>query len=144
MEDYPRTLAEVEARFSTEEACREYLFRLRWPDGFRCPRCSGAKAWPVRKTLYQCSICGYQISVIAGTIFEGTRKPLVVWFRTIWWVVSQKNGASALGLKRVLGLGFTKLDEPWSDRDVIDCLEGLRLTKLIGVALKKVLEAERL
>ena len=113
MEDYPRTLAEVEARFSTEEACREYLFGLRWPDGFRCPRCCGAKAWPVRKTLYQCSTCGYQTSVIAGTIFEGTRKPLVVWFRTIWWVVSQKNGASALGLKRVLGLGSYETAWTW-------------------------------
>jgi transposase-like protein len=113
MEDYPRTLAEVEARFSTEEACREYLFGLRWRDGFRCPRCSGAKAWPVRKTLFQCSICGYQTSVIAGTIFEGTRKPLVVWFRTIWWVVSQKNGASALGLKRVLGLGSYETAWTW-------------------------------
>lgn len=113
MEDYPRTLAEVEARFSTEEACRDYLFRLRWPDGFRCPRCSGDKAWPVRKILYQCSICGYQTSVIAGTIFEGTRKPLVVWFRTIWWVVSQKNGASALGLKRVLGLGSYETAWTW-------------------------------
>jgi len=113
MEDYPRTLVELEARFSTEEGCREYLFRLRWPNGFRCPRCSGRKAWPVRKILYQCSICGYQTSVIAGTIFEGTRKPLAIWFRAIWWVVSQKNGASALGLKRVLGLGSYETAWTW-------------------------------
>src|SRR5882757_9586014 len=57
MEDYPRTLQEFEARFSTEEGCREYLFRLRWPDGFRCPRCGGCKAWAVRATLFQCSGC---------------------------------------------------------------------------------------
>ena len=113
MEDYPRTLTELEARFSTEEACREYLFCLRWPYGFRCTRCGGGKAWPVRKILYQCSICGYQTSVIAGTIFEGTRKPLVIWFRAIWWVVSQKNGASALGLKRVLGFGSYETAWAW-------------------------------
>ena len=113
MEEYPRTLAELEARFSSEETCRAYLFRLRWPAGFRCSRCGEAKAWPVRNTLFQCSDCGYQTSVIAGTIFEGTRQPLVVWFRAIWWVVSQKNGASALGLKRVLGLGSYETAWAW-------------------------------
>jgi hypothetical protein len=53
-EDYPRTLAELEARFSSEEACREYLFQLRWPDGFRCPRCGAVKAWPLRSGRWQC------------------------------------------------------------------------------------------
>jgi transposase-like protein len=42
--------------------------------------------------------------VIAGTIFQDTRTPLAVWFRAMWWVTTQKNGASALGLQRVLGL----------------------------------------
>ena len=113
MEDYPRTLTELEARFSSEEECRRYLVKLRWSDGFRCPRCNGIKAWPIRQLLYQCSACGHQTSVIAGTIFEGTRKPLVVWFRAIWWVVSQKNGASALGLKRVLGFGSYQTAWSW-------------------------------
>jgi transposase-like protein len=113
MEDYPRTLAELEARFSSEEECRKYLFKMRWPEGFKCPRCSGTKAWPVRRLLYQCSVCGYQTSITSGTIFEGTRKPLVIWFRAIWWVVSQKNGASALGLKRVLGLGSYETAWSW-------------------------------
>lgn len=113
MEDYPRTIAELEARFSTEEACRSYLFQLRWPDGFCCPRCKQRKGWPVREALYECGSCGYQVSVTAGTIFEGTRKPLVMWFRAIWWVVTQKNGASALGLKRVLGLGSYKTAWSW-------------------------------
>lgn len=113
MEDYPRTLAELEARFSTEEACRDYLGVLRWPNGFRCLRCAESKAWPVRTLLYECAACGHQASVTAGTIFEGTRKPLVLWFRAIWWVVSQKNGASALGLKRVLGLGSYQTAWSW-------------------------------
>ena len=113
MEDYPRTIDELEARFSTEEECRKYLVNLRWPEGFRCPRCNGIKAWPIRQMLYQCSLCGHQTSVIAGTIFEGTRKPLVLWFRAIWWVVSQKNGASALGLKRILGLGSYQTAWSW-------------------------------
>src|SRR6266516_463886 len=108
MEDYPRTLQEFEARFSTEEGCREYLFRLRWPEGFRCPRCRGGKAWAVGATLLQCSDCDHQTSVTAGTVFQDTRKPLTIWFRAMWHVTSQKNGMSALGLQRVLGLGSYK------------------------------------
>src|SRR5208337_3306256 len=105
VEDYPRTLAELEARFSSEEACREYLFRLRWPEGFRCWRCGEGKTWPLRSGRFQCAGCGHQVSVTAGTIFQGTRTPLTVWFRAMWWMTSQKNGISALGLQRVLGLG---------------------------------------
>lgn len=103
-EEYPRNLTELEARFSTEADCRAYLARLRWPDGFRCPRCGHGKSWPVRGVLLQCAACGCQTSVTAGTIFQDTRTPLPVWFRAMWWVTTQKNGASALGLQRVLGL----------------------------------------
>src|SRR5260370_135020 len=70
MEDYPRTLQEFEARFSTDEGCREYLFQVRWPGGFRCPRCGVGKAWGVRATLFQCTSCDYQTSVTAGTVFQ--------------------------------------------------------------------------
>ena len=113
MEDYPRTLPEFEGRFSTEQACRGYLFRLRWPQGFRCPRCGGEKAWPVGPLLFQCAGCDYKASVTAGTIFQGTRKPLTLWFRAMWWVTSQKNGASALGLQQVLGLGSYETAWTW-------------------------------
>ena len=113
MEDFPRDLLEFEARFSTEAACREYLFRLRWPDGFCCPRCSGRRSWPISGVLLQCSGCSYQSSVTAGTIFQDTRKPLRLWFRAVWWVTSQKNGASAMGLQRVLGLRSYKTAWTW-------------------------------
>jgi transposase-like protein len=113
MEDYPRSLAELEDRFSSEEACREYLFRLRWPEGFRCPRCGERKAWLLRSVLWQCAGCGYQVSVTAGTIFQDTRTPLTTWFRAIWWVTSQKNGVSALGLQRVLGFGSYQTAWAW-------------------------------
>ena len=49
--EYPRTLAVLESQFSTEQACREYLFRLRWPEGFRRSRCDDAKAWLLRSAL---------------------------------------------------------------------------------------------
>lgn len=104
MEDYPRSVEEFERRFATEENCRDYLVSLRWPDGFRCPACKGDKAVLVRATLIQCSNCRRQTSATAGTIFQDTRKPLKSWFRAMWYVTSQKNGASALGLQRVLDL----------------------------------------
>ena len=105
MSEYPRTQAEFEQWFRTEEACRTYLVRLRWPEGFRCPTCGGEKAWPVRRVLLHCASCGHQTSVTAGTIFQDTRTPLRVWFRAMWTVTSQRTGASALTLQQVLGLG---------------------------------------
>jgi len=113
MEDFPRDLPEFETRFSTEAACREYLFRLRWPEGFCCPRCGGRKGWPKSGVLLQCSNCDYQSSVTAGTIFQDTRQPLTLWFRAVWWVTSQKNGTSAMGLQRVLGLKSYKTAWAW-------------------------------
>jgi transposase-like protein len=104
VEDYPRNQLELETRFSTEEACREYLFRLRWPEGFRCPRCGGRKSWPKPDGLVRCAGCDYQVSVTAGTVFQDSHLPLMLWFRAVWWVTSQKNGVSAMGLQRVLGL----------------------------------------
>ena len=104
-EDYPRTLLELERRFSTEQACREYLFDLRWPDGFRCPRCEAGKSWALQSGRVQCAGCGYQVSTTAGTVFQDTRTPLTVWFRAMWLLISQKNGVSAVALQRVLGWG---------------------------------------
>lgn len=113
MEEYPRNLNEFQTWFSTEQACRDYLFRLRWPEGFRCPRCDSRQFWPVREVLFQCRDCSHQTSVTAGTIFQDTRKPLADWFRAMYWVSTQKNGASALGLQRVLGLASYKTAWTW-------------------------------
>jgi len=113
VEDYPTTLTELERRFSTEEACREYLFQLRWAEGFRCPVCGHSDAWKLKGDMFKCTACTHKTSVIAGTLFEGTRKSLVLWFRAIWWITSQKNGASALGLQHILGLGSYKTAWLW-------------------------------
>jgi transposase-like protein len=105
MEDYPRNILELEHRFSTEEACRAYLAQLRWPDGFICPRCGNHGGWPSSRNRLVCHNCRYQASITAGTIFQDTHKPLRLWFRTIWHVTSQKNGASAANVQQILGLG---------------------------------------
>jgi transposase-like protein len=106
--DYPRTLLELEQRFSSEEACKQYLFALRWPEGFACPRCGGKAVWPMSRGLWLCGGCRYQVSVTAGTVFQDRHLPLVTWFRAMWYITSQKNGMSALGLQRVLGLSSYK------------------------------------
>lgn len=107
-EDFPRTLLELEKRYSSEEACVEYLARLRWPSGWVCPRCAGNDAWSVRRNRWRCDHCRYEMSVTAGTIFQDSHLPLTVWFRAMWQMTRQKNGISALGLQRVLGLGSYK------------------------------------
>jgi transposase-like protein/ribosomal protein L37AE/L43A len=104
---------EFEQQFASEEACREYLFQLRWPNGFRCPRCQNQKAWKTSVGLYYCIKCKYKTSVIAGTIFQDTSKPLKVWFRAMWYVTNQKHGVSALGLQRMLGLGSYRTAWSW-------------------------------
>ncbi len=113
VEDYPRSLSEFEERFATEEACMEYLCSIRWPDGFICPRCDRAGSWATARKLFHCTDCGHQTSVTAGTIFHRTRKPLGLWFRVIWHVTTQKFGANALGLNRVLRLGTYETAWEW-------------------------------
>ena len=105
MEDYPRNIMEFEKRFNSEKECRQYLFELRWPDRFKCPKCSYNKAWKIRRNLYCCSKCNFETSVTAGTIFQDTKKPLHLWFKAMWYITNQKQGISALGLQRALGVG---------------------------------------
>ena len=111
-EDFPQTLLELERRFATEEACREYLGALRWPEGFVCPRCGSGDAWRMKRGLFLCRTCRRQVSVTAGTVFQDTRLPLTLWFRAMWHVTSQKGGVSALGLQRVLG--FKSYQTAWA------------------------------
>jgi len=105
MRDYPVTFNEFIKQFSTEEQCRDYLYEIRWPNGFVCPKCNEmSKSCLKRRNVYECYSCRHEASVIAGTVFQDTRKPLREWFIAIWWMTTQKNGASASGLQQVLGL----------------------------------------
>lgn len=105
MEIFPRTMAEFDAAFPDEEACLNYLIGMRWPSGVRCGHCEGKKLWRVGRS-FECATCGRQTRITAGTIFQDTHMPLTIWFRAMWWVVTQKNGASALGLKRIFGMSY--------------------------------------
>ncbi|MFC6357419.1 IS1595 family transposase [Luethyella okanaganae] len=111
--DYPSTFRSFQEWFATEESCREYLSRLRWPDGFVCPRCGDRGAWWTSATLWMCRACGRQTSVTSGTLFDRTRTPLSTWFAAAWFITAQKNGVSALGLQRVLGLASYETAWTW-------------------------------
>lgn len=99
------TMIDFMDMFPSEEACLEYLSLVRWPNGYTCLKCSSQSYWKKARGLYNCRDCGYEASVIAGTIFQDTHKPLRLWFHAIWYVVNQKNGVSALGLQKAIGLG---------------------------------------
>lgn len=83
----------------------DYLYRLRWSDGYRCPRCQHDENWQIGEKKYKCRKCGYQTTVTAGTIFQDTHLPLTVWFRAIWHILSKEEGTDALELQKYLGLG---------------------------------------
>lgn len=65
------------------------------------------------RRVLRCRACQRQTSPIAGTILEGTRKPLRIWFQAMWFVTNQKSGGSALGLQRILGLGSYQTAWAW-------------------------------
>lgn len=95
--------------FPDEASCCAYLARLRWgDDGFLCPSCSNTSCWRYKSGRIRCAKCRADTSIIAGTVFEDTHLPLRLWLLAIWCVVSQKQGISALGLSRALGISRQK------------------------------------
>ena len=98
-------LASSRPGFWADGDCLDYPEWLRWPEGFVCPDCGHAGGWRIADGRYKCSACGERTSVTAGTIFDGTRTPLTVWFMACWLLASQKDGISALALKRALEIG---------------------------------------
>ena len=92
-------------RFKDEEACREHLFYMRWPDRFICPRCGCVDYYyHSPRELCQCKGCNFQVSVTAGTVFHKTRTPLVKWFWAIFLMSRQKSGISARALQKLLDI----------------------------------------
>ena len=106
------TVGQFEKLFPDEGACRTYLQVNRWPDGVRCPRCGNDQVHvhtgkPHHWNCYTCSPdgVGYRFSVLVGTIFENTNKPLREWFRVMHMMLTSKKGISALQIYRVMGFG---------------------------------------
>lgn len=114
-EHYPKDFQEFLLRFKSDEDCWNYIFEVRWPNGFVCPKCgkSSNKYWFTEQKLIHCPSCGHQASITGGTIFHGTRKPLLLWFHIMWWVVAQKTGASANNLMDFMGFGSYETAWSW-------------------------------
>ena len=107
IDELPKSVSEFEEKFSTEAACAAFVRRLRFPEGFRCPRCAGAASWALHKRrLEECRQCGHQVSITAGTMFARTRKPLRLWFRVLADFLTDKRGTSALSVSRRHGLSY--------------------------------------
>jgi transposase-like protein len=107
------TLTKLMDKFSTEEACKQYLQTLRWPNGVRCPRCNQDKVYALKTRPFHW-VCkhkdcggrnGYRFSVITKTVFENTNYPLRTWFQVIYLMTQSKKGISALQIHRQIGSG---------------------------------------
>ncbi len=135
MEDYPTNFQEFLARFKTDEDCWNYLFALRWPDGFYCPKCKSPKYYLNNRKVAECYECGNQVSVTAGTIFHGTRKPLLLWFHVMWWVAEQQKGVSASNFKEFMGFGSYETAWAWLHklRRTMVCTSNEKLSGVIEV-----------
>jgi transposase-like protein len=113
-EDLPQDFPAFNARFGTDEHCREYLFKARWPDGFRCASCGHNDAYALRtRIVYECMACRKQHSLLAGTIFEQTKTGLAKWFLAIYLVTSSKGGIAATELQRQMGFGSYQTAWSW-------------------------------
>jgi len=103
------SLSEFSQQFGTETPREAALERARWPEGFHCPRCGSAGHCVLRtraRKTFQCNACHHQTSLIAGTVLEGAKLPLTVWFLAIYLLSQAKTGLSALALKRALGVSY--------------------------------------
>lgn len=127
------SILEFMKRFATEEKCREYLYQIRWSEGYVCPKC-GVQDAPYQikaRNKLQCRHCTHQTSVTAGTIMEKSRTPLTKWFLAIYLMGQDKRGCSALKLKRELGIAYDtawtishKIRKAMGERDSLYMLSG--------------------
>ena len=75
------------------------------------PRCGNEEVSHLVKKSHhwQCYACSpqssYRFSVLVGTIFENTNKPLREWFRVMHLMLTSKKGISSLQVMRYMGFG---------------------------------------
>jgi len=101
------TLVELNGLFETEDECREYLARLRWPDGVECLRCKSKKiSRLLNQKKFECSDCSYQFGATTGTIFHDTHLSLEKWLLTVFLMCESKKGISANQVKRMIGVSY--------------------------------------
>ena len=102
-------LCELMEQFGDDQSCRNYLEKLRWPKGVRCPKCAGEKISSIlKRDQYNCDTesCGYQFSVTADTQFHDTHLSLVKWFLATFLICQSRKGMSANQMKRMLRINY--------------------------------------
>lgn len=100
----PGTWREFTQRFRTEADCEAFLFQIRYPQGFCCPRCAATRGWRLGdRRVLECAN-GHKVSLTAGTVLHGTRQPLLTWFQAVYLITTLTPGISALQFQRQLGL----------------------------------------
>ena len=93
--------------FGDEDACREYLERLRWPNGLACIKCGSMAVTDLpNRNLFQCSDCRYQFSVTTDTIMHDTHLPLRKWLVAIYLIIEGKKSISARQLGRTINVAY--------------------------------------
>jgi transposase-like protein len=103
----PVSIVDIVHRFHSEEVCREYLEKLRWPDGVCCIRCGSCSVSEIStRDQFDCNDCRYRFSVTSGTVLDNTKLPLWKWFAAIFLMIEGKKGISANQLKRTLGVSY--------------------------------------
>ena len=108
------SLIEFQSKYSTDASCEQALFQLKWPNGFKCPKCGSDHCTMVggrRLPLYQCPLCRHQTTSIVGTIMENTKLSLVKWFLALYFVATNKDGVSEIALAKYIG---TTLKTAWA------------------------------
>lgn len=99
------SLLDFQNRFPNEQSCWDYLVKMRWPKGCRCPKHPKAKVHFTPSTeRFECYECGWQTSATAGTIFHKSHIPLRKWFWAIFLMGTTPKGVSMCYLQKQLGI----------------------------------------
>ena len=110
---YPRSQLDFDRLFKTDKDCLDYLLKLKQPEGFHCLKCGNETYWFGTREKLICKKCRAETSITADTLFHKSRLPLGVLYRAMWWIIAQKNGVSAQGLQRILGIGSYETAWSW-------------------------------
>lgn len=105
METQRNYFEEFDRIFSDEQKCIDYLYNLRWEKGWKCPRCSHSEHWKVGDMKYKCKECGYQSTVISGTLLQRSHLPISKWLKSAWYIANETGCANALEMQNMIDLG---------------------------------------
>lgn len=108
----PRNINELSGLLSMEKTVRDWLFSLKYPQGFACLYCGGRTCWPTARGYLHCASCGRETSLKKDTIFQGSKTPLSQWFKGLFLFASLKGGITAEELKT--HMGFSSYQTAWA------------------------------